>query len=1028
MRRDRSWRGALGRLLLLVGAAGTGPAGPIARAQEASPAAGRDRGAERLDFANRLLRDRRYDLAAEEYEAALRALPPGPPAAAARYGLANARLFLGQYKEARRVFEAFLENAPDDPNAATAWFRVGETAYMLGDLPAARTALETYTATFPKHRHIETAWPYLGDVCFRLNDLAAARRAYEMSLAETPDGRLVDRARYGLARTRAAQGDPDAALPLLEAVAKSSSRDWAEKARYQVGLVQLAAGRYEPALKAFEALEQAAPNSPLLPEARLRRAEALTRLDRHDEAVVLLSPLLARDDAIAPQAAYALATAELRRGRPAEALAACDAALGRFPESALSPLLQYRSAEAAAAQDRPADARARFLEVAERFPKDDWADDALVQAAEQALEAGDAPGARALARSLAERFPGSPLRPGATLTDARAAMAAGAPADAVALLEGLLKDPAAVPAELAQGARLALGAAYRAAGQPEKAAETLKAMTAAPGAAPDAQYLVGAGHADAGRFAEAIPALEAYLAARPRGDVAPDAMALLAIAQGETGGADAARATLARLAAAFPDTPVLARARLRLGESALGARQYDAAAPLLRDAATAADPAVQARARVGLGWALLEAGHAAEAADAFRAAIDAKPAPALAADALLGCARALDESGKPAEALQAYELLLANHKDSAAAPAAALARARGLARAGRPADAAEAFAAYLRDYPNPPKDGEPTDGVLAERGWALLDADRRADAEIVFRRLLDEHPASPRTADARVALAESAQRAGKLDEAEAMLAPVVAPDAAFAPETVAAARLRLGLIRADRRDWAGTIKEMDALLALRPDGPLAVKARFWKAEAALQSGDAAAAEAAFAALIAPPTAEGAPAWLDTARLRHVESLVLLRRWAPALEAADALRRDRPDLPAKHELDYARGQALQGLARFDEARDAYQAVIDAGQEDDYAARAQLMKGETYFHQEKYNDALKEYLRVEYQYDAPTHQAAALLQAGKVAEELDRWTDAADFYEKTTKKYPAEPAAKEAAERLGPARQKAGTPAP
>jgi TolA-binding protein len=1027
MRRDRTRRGVLGRLLVgLTLAAGAGPPAP---AQEARPAAGRDRGAERLDFANRLLRDRRYDLAADEYETALRALPPGPQAAAARYGLANARLFLGQYKEAREVFEAFLQAAPEDPNAATAWFRVGETAYMLGDLPAARAALEKYTTAYPQHRHAETAWPYLGDVCFRLNDLAAARRAYEQSLAQAPNGRLADRARYGLARTRAAQGDPDAALPLLDQVAQSASRDWAEKARYQTGLVQLAAGRYEPALKAFEALEGSAPNSPLLPEARLRRAEALARLDRHGEAVVLLEPLAARDDAIAPQAAYALATAELRRGRPAEALAACDAALGRFPESPLAPLLQYRSAEAAAAaREGAAEAKARFLKVVERFPKDDWADDALVQAAEQALKAGDAPGARALARSLAERFPQSPLKAGATLTEARAALAAGAPAEAVTLLEGFLKDPAAVPAELAQGARLALGAAYRASGQPEKAAEALQAMTAAPGAAPDAQYLVGAGHADAGRHAEAIPALEAYLAARPRGDVAPDALALLAIAQQETNDADAARATLAKLAAAFPDSPVLARARLRLGESALGAKRYDAAAGLLRDAATAADPAVGARARVGLGWALLEGGHAAEAADAFAAAVEAKPAPALAADALLGRARALDEAGRPAEALQAYELLLANHKDSAAAPAGALARARLLARTGRPADAAEAFAAYLRDYPNPPPGGEPTDGVLAERGWALLDADRRADAEIVFRRLLDEHPTSPRAADARVALAEASQRAGKLDEAESLLAPVVAPEGGFAPETVAAARFRLGLLRADRRDWAGAIKELDALLALQPEGPLAVKARFWTAEAALQSGDAAAAEAAFAALLAPPAPEGAAAWLPTARLRHVESLVLLRRWQPALEEADALRRDVPDFPAKHELDYARGQALQGLARFDEARDAYQAAIDAGREDDYAARAQLMKGETYFHQEKYADALKEYLRVEYQYDAPTHQAAALLQAGKVAEELNRWTDAADFYEKATKKYPDEPAAKEAAERLGPARQKAGTPSP
>ncbi len=90
----------------------------------------------------------------------------------------------------------------------TARYRVGELSYLTGDLPAARRALEAFTGAKGDHPALETAWTYLGDVRFAQNDLPAARAAYERSLADYPRGRLADRARYGLARTLAASGEP----------------------------------------------------------------------------------------------------------------------------------------------------------------------------------------------------------------------------------------------------------------------------------------------------------------------------------------------------------------------------------------------------------------------------------------------------------------------------------------------------------------------------------------------------------------------------------------------------------------------------------------------------------------------------------------------------------------------------------------------------------------------------------------------------------------------------------------------------
>jgi TolA-binding protein len=114
--------------------------------------------------------------------------------------------------------------------------------------------------------------------------------------------------------------------------------------------------------------------------------------------------------------------------------------------------------------------------------------------------------------------------------------------------------------------------------------------------------------------------------------------------------------------------------------------------------------------------------------------------------------------------------------------------------------------------------------------------------------------------------------------------------------------------------------------------------------------------------------------------------------------------------------------LQGLARFDDARAAYQAVIDARKGGELAARAQLMRGETYFHEKNYREAIREFLKVDILYDAPTWQAAALLEAGKVYERLAQWADAAETYDRLRSRFPNDPNVAEAKTRQDAARKK------
>ncbi len=1014
-----------------------------------------------LKFAHGLLRQRKFDLAAEEYDRFLDTGPKGPDRIDALFGLGNARLYQSRYKEARQAFEEFLGQAPGEPRSRTARYRLGELSYLTGDLPAARRSLEAFTATRGDHQGLETAWTYLGDVCFALNDLPAARLAYERSLSAFPRGRMADRARYGLGRTLAGLGDRDRAVRVLGELAQKGAPEWVDRAWLQIGTTQQAAGRFAEVVEAMSALERAAPSSALKQEARLRRAQALVRLGRVEEAEPFLKKLVG--DPAEPLAAYAaleLATIELERNRPESALAVLDTAAKRKPPAPLVSALLFRTAEALRKLKRLPEAEAMFLRVVEADPNDPWADDALQRAARSALDRGDAATARKLSARFPTRFPGSPLRAGVGLIEAQAAAMAGDHRAAATLLESLLKPPqgtkdgfgASLTSEDSEQARYELALSYRALGRTAEADAILASLADLKSGhvAADAQFLLGQGHVEAGRYDKAVGLLERYLAANPKGEVAEFALADLAVAQFGAGKTDDAWKTLATLSDRFPSSKALRLARLRLAEAALAAHHPDRAAEQFRLVTSAEskgegaggdvaapspggekegpsiDPSLRVRAFYGLGRALTELGKPGEAAEALAKALELAPGDPASAEIALARARSLERAKRTDEALNAYALAEEKFRKTESGYRAALARARLLAGLGKNADAAGAFEQLSVDpdaRTSLAKAGATPDVLLAEWGWSLVDAAKPAEADRVFARLLKDHPDSPYAADARFNLAESANQAHNSAEVIRLLTPLAAGkpiesksgasasgSAEIASDStrrvLPAVLYRLGRTQVELQDWPGASVTLDRLLSEFPDNPYRREAKFLRAESALKLGDAAAAESAFTALLGEPAGAGdPPAFARIVRLKQIQCWVILKRWKPVLPAIQSLRAELPaDDPAVAELDYARGQTLMGLGRLDEARSVFQAVIDARPLVELAAQAQLMRGETFFHEDRLHEALREFLRVDILYQAPRWQAVALLEAGKVYERLEQWADAAETYDRLIDKFP------------------------
>jgi cellulose synthase operon protein C len=204
-----------------------------------------------------------------------------------------------------------------------------------------------------------------------------------------------------------------------------------------------------------------------------------------------------------------------------------------------------------------------------------------------------------------------------------------------------------------------------------------------------------------------------------------------------------------------------------------------------------------------------------------------------------------------------------------------------------------------------------------------------------------------------------------------------------------------------------------------PESRLRREAEFWTAEADRQQGQTKMAIARLSKLIAEPVAP--EPWLGTAYLRLAQAHGEQKQWKELLVTTEQLHKQFPKYELMNVADYHAGRALQNLARFDEAREAYRRGI-AGRSDENAAQCQFMIGETFFHQKRFQEALREFLKVEILYAFPQWQAGALLEAGKCHESLQEWSRAAETYNRVLEKYPKTMHVEEAAARRAAALQR------
>jgi tol-pal system protein YbgF len=96
-----------------------------------------------------LLKQGRYQLAAQSLEAFLESYPKAAYADNAQYWLGEANYAQQNYKVALKEFKKVIDNYPNSPKRADAMLKIGYTYDELGDKKRAMEALNTIVSTYP---------------------------------------------------------------------------------------------------------------------------------------------------------------------------------------------------------------------------------------------------------------------------------------------------------------------------------------------------------------------------------------------------------------------------------------------------------------------------------------------------------------------------------------------------------------------------------------------------------------------------------------------------------------------------------------------------------------------------------------------------------------------------------------------------------------------------------------------------------------------------------------------------------------
>lgn len=966
------------------------------------------------------------DLAIEEYERFIDRYPDHELVDQARYGLAVAASRLGRHQEVVEALEPVLGQNRFQ-FAMESSLLSAQSRLALGEPREAAALLERATRRHDSHQLMPQASALLVESWYRSGQadraidsydefeglLAGApgeRASYFAGLSEAKLGRHAEAAdRFGrigrsgsalagqalLAQGRSLQaiGRLDEALNAYERAAAKSGSSSPFEAKLGTPQVLSDLGRQTEAREVLDSISRGALNDRSESRLDLEIGRVSTLLGEFDSAIRALRQVeLEGPEDLHDDAAYWEARALSESGEPGRAADLLADAVEEYSRSELLPEMTYELGIAQGKAGDHEEAIRTLRGFKEQFRGHSLESQALLAAASFAQNADDQTTASRLAEEAADGLEGDSAIQARFLSAESAYQQGEYPNSA--------RQFARLSDEIPEGHKLEsiveyrLGMSLRQIGETDAASQTLRDLfettqdieqyKAGLLALGDMAY-------NAERWNEAAEWLGRYVELGTDAPSWSGSALRLGLSHAKAGDRRAAARVFEEVLAAGTDDETSARAAYELGLVQLELEDRENAARSFERASRLGDEDVAGYALRQLAQLAREAGDDARAADYFAEAAESSGGE-LANATVLEQGRALLSAGSYEEALQVLGNLADNAGDSSVRNHA---RALGVIAASRAGD--HELAAELSDEVERSRDmlsdldDQTAATVFYERGRSLVELERPDDAEASFEALISSYPESRLAAHTGLELAVLAMSQERYQDAANYCANVLLDTEEVDPLVVEQSRYRLGV---SARALDEHIQAIDALypLAVRePADRLSASAAMLAGESNLFLGKLSEAQALFE--IAGD--------FDDDSIRPVAVLRLgevfggLQYWARAEELYQDFLDEYPDDDRAYLALFGSSWAKENQGRHDEAIEGYIEVVES-HDGETAARAQFQIGECLFAQEDHEEAVRAFLRVDLVYAYPQWSAAALYEAGRCFEELDRTDDAIKQY--------------------------------